>query len=461
MRTTHLDDVTSNQRRRMRPRTALLSTAFLFTALVTAVPTTAAMANTANPATTSDNPAVIAEWNAIAVSTLASDPTKKPQETFLYTGFVQAAVYDAVVGIRGRYEPYSFKGHPGRHASATAAAVAAAHKILVTYAPNATAALDASYAASLSAIPASSAKTRGIDFGTRSADHLIAMRVNDGRNGPALFTAAPAPGVWRPTPPANLAMFVPWMGSVTPLLVRSAAQFDPGPPPAMSSAQYARDFNEVKSLGASTGSARTAEQTATALFFSGNAAVQFNAAMTDLIGARHLGIVDTARMYAAVDMSMADAVISVWYTKLKYGFWRPITAINLADTDPNPDTQATPAWTPLLTTPPYPEYVSGYSGVVGAFARALTETLGTRHVDVTLISTAVPGVTRHYDALAAVGVVVDARVWLGIHFRFADTRGAAIGQRVADYALDHFLQPKDGERSARSQSGSEHGGSGD
>jgi hypothetical protein len=233
-------------------------------------------------------------------------------------------------------------------------------------------------------------------------------------------------------------MLVPWLGSVTPLVIRSPAQYDPGPPPALTSAAYAADFNEVKAFGGQGGSARTDVQTATAEFFSGNAFVQYNAALRSQVSLRHLDIVDTARLFAAVDMSMADTAVSVWYTKLKYGFWRPITGINLADTDSNNATTADPSWTPLLVTPPYPEYVSGYSGVTGAFARGLADVLGTDQLNVTLISTAVPGIARHYDSVASLcDDVISARVWLGIHFRTADARGVAIGQHVSDYILTH------------------------
>ncbi|MGZ4324479.1 MAG: vanadium-dependent haloperoxidase [Solirubrobacteraceae bacterium] len=384
---------------------------------------------------------VISDWNALAATTFTNDPTKVPQETPLYMGFVQAAVYDAVVGIDRRYEPYRFDARAPHRTSAQAAAVAAAHKVLVTYSPYAQATLDAAYAAALAQIPDGKAKTRGIAFGTLAADNLIAMRANDGRNAPVLFTQPPAPGVWRPTPPALLPMAVPWMGSVTPLLVRSGAQFgEPGPPPALTSARYTRDFDEVKALGSATSTARTPEQTNSALFLSGNAAVQFNAALRDQMTVRHPDIVDAARMFAAVDMSEADAIISVWHAKYLYGFWRPITAINLADTDGNPATTADRNWTPLLTTPPYPDYVSGYSGLTGAFTQALEEALDTRHLQLTLTSTAVPGAVRSYDSGKSLrNDVVDARVWLGIHFRTADTGGVEMGQRVADWALTHYF----------------------
>jgi hypothetical protein len=227
------------------------------------------------------------------------------------------------------------------------------------------------------------------------------------------------------------------------LLVRSGAQFgDPGPPPALTSARYTRDFNEVKKLGSANSTTRTTEQTATARFFSGNPVVQFNMALRDQMTLRHLDIVDAARMFAAVGMSWADTIISIWYAKYRYGFWRPITAINLADTDGNAATIPDPEWVPLLATPPYPEYVGGYTGAIGAFTRVLERVLGTRHLRLTFTSTAVPGVTRSYDSGRAVDrEVVDARVWLGIHFRFGDTRGLRMGHQVADWALDRYFRP--------------------
>jgi hypothetical protein len=235
-------------------------------------------------------------------------------------------------------------------------------------------------------------------------------------------------------------MAVPWLGFVTPLLVRSPTQFGPQPPPALTSARYTRDFNEVKALGSLTSTARTPAQTATALFFSGNALVQYNAGLRDQVTVRRLGIVEAARMFAAVDMSVADAIITVWQAKYDFGFWRPITAINLADTDGNPATIADPTWTPLVT-PPYPDYPSGYNAFNATVSRGLEDVFRTRHLDLTLPSTAVPEV-RHYDSGRVLRRdVVNARVWLGIHFRFADTASRDLGIAIADWVLDHYFQP--------------------
>jgi hypothetical protein len=385
---------------------------------------------------------VISQWNSIALTTLTGDTSKAPQVSIVYLAFVQAAVYDAVVGIKGRYQPYRFHAHAPRPASAAAAAAAAAHKILVTYSPYATTTLDAALATSLAAIPNGAAKTNGITFGERAAQHVINLRAHDGRDAPISFTTPPAPGVWRPTLPAFAPMAVPWLGFMRPLLVRSATQFLPPPPPALTSQRYTRDFNEVKAFGSATSTVRTPDQTAITTFFSGSPLLMLNLAMQDQAAKRHLDIVDTARMFAAVNMTINDAIVTTWRAKFVYGFWRPITAIQLADQDGNPATVADPTWMPLLPTPPYPDYSSGYNAFTASASAVLEELFGRGHLDLTLTSTAAPGVTRHYDSGPALRAdVVNARVWQGIHFRFADTAARNLGTHLADWTLDHYFQP--------------------
>jgi hypothetical protein len=408
--------------------------------IVTLIPGVGGTATAMAPA---GDPQVIADWNEIASTTMAGDPTRigHPQ-VILYMGLVQAAVYDAVVGIDRRYEPYRFHDRAPHPSSTQAAAVAAAHEMLVTYFPYATSSLDAAYANSLAQIPDGKAKTNGTAFGIRAAGNLIALRANDGRDAAIFFTRPPAPGVWRPTPLPLLSMFDPWLGFVTPLLVHSATQFEPPPPPALTSDRYTRDFKEVKAYGSATSTVRMPAQTATALFFSGNAFVQFNAALRDQAAVRNLDIVQSARMFAAIDMSAADAIITVWHAKYVYGLWRPITAVNLADTDGNPNTTADPNWVPLITTPAYPEYPSGYNAFSASVTGGLEELFHTQHLNLTLISTAVPNATRHYDSGRAERAdVLNARVWLGIHFRFADIASRNLGLQVSDWTIDHYFQP--------------------
>jgi hypothetical protein len=432
----------SRSRRRARPwAVAALATTLLATSV--------GLASGIAASATLGNPDVIGSWNLIAQSTLLGDTTKRPQEHFLYLAFLNIAMYDAVVGIHGRYQPYRTHTSAAAGASDEAAVAAAAKRILVTYSPYAADTVETAYQAALVGIP-EDAKAAGIAFGELAADNLIALRADDGRNANITFNLAPAPGVWRPTPNplgSPLPMFVPWMGSVTPLVLKSGAQFgEPGLPYSLTSKQYATEFNEVKRMGgnAATGSDRTSDQTTTALFFSGNAQVQYTGALIDQANIRDLDIVDSARLFAAVMTSIADGLIAVWHSKLLYGFWRPITAINKADTDGNPDTELNESWVPLLTTPPYPDYVSGYSGVTGAFTRSLQKTLGTGQLDITLRSTApgFTGVTRHYQHAGDLNqTVIDARIWLGIHFRSADVDGVKMGQHAANWVLDHAFQP--------------------
>ena len=261
------------------------------------------------------------------------------------------------------------------------------------------------------------------------------------------FNTPPAPGVWRPTnPPTNTPFFDPWLGQVAPLMLDSATQFRPGPPPAIPPSLYVTEFKEVRDYGVKTGSLRSAAQTQTALFFSDIPVGPIQAALRDLVTRRGLDISDSARVFAAVDMSLGDTAIAVWDAKLFYGWWRPVTAIREAETDGNPLTTGVPGWEPLIATPPYPDWPSGLSGVIGALSTALSRLNSDGRVDLSITSVAAgmagPPITRHYDDAAVFQKdVIDARVWSGIHFRTADQVGAGMGVQVANWALDHQFAP--------------------
>ncbi|MFJ3306905.1 vanadium-dependent haloperoxidase [Streptomyces sp. NPDC086549] len=418
---------------------AVTSLLLLVVAVLTGPPATAS-----SHATPSGDAAAIRDWNAIATNTISTNlgATRPSGQALIWHGFVSAAVYNAVVGIQGDYVPYKWQMRGPSTASPEAAAVTAAHRVLLTYFPASRAALDAAYADSLARIPEDSAKTQGVAFGERAAEHIIDLREGDGRYASVEFTAAPAPGVWRPTPPGHLPFIDTWLGRLRPMLLTSPAQFRPGAPPALPSARYARDVNEVKTMGANTGSSRTALQTETALFFGGNLAVQIQGALRDYTDRHHLGIAETARMFAAANMSATDAVITAWDAKLHYGRWRPITAIQLADTDGNPATVADPLWQPLLITPPHPDYISGHAAVAGAVAQTLSGILGTTRLDLNISSEAT-GTTRHYAYADQLNEdMINARVWAGIHFRSADVAGCRAGNRIGVWTLTHYFQPQ-------------------
>jgi len=392
------------------------------------------------------DPGVIPAWNATAVATIVVDAGKANAEAFYWYAIVQAAVYNAVVGITREYELYRWDVRGPRAASPEAAAAAAAHHVLLHYFPASQARLDAALATSLSGVSDGTSESLGVAYGHRAADRIIQLREGDGRYDPVTFDEPLAPGVWRPTPPAFAPFFAPWLATVRPFLLRSPSQFRPGPPPALTSAQYTADFNEVKAMGAKTGSSRTPAQTTTALFFSDIAVGPVQASLRDLVTRHGFDISQSARVFAAVDLSLADSLIASWDSKLLYGFWRPVTAIDLADTDGNPDTERDAAWEPLIPTPPYPDYPSGLTPNLGALTRVLSRLLGNGRVDLNITSVAAglpgPPLTRHYEYASTLNQdVIDARVWLGIHFRTADVAGSAIGTSVGDWALDHYFRP--------------------
>jgi hypothetical protein len=392
------------------------------------------------------DPIVIRDWDATMVATIVVDAGKANAEAFLWFGFVQAAVYNAVVGITREYELYKWEKRGPHNASPEAAAAAAAHRVLLHYFPGSQARLDAQLVASLAGVADGSAEQQGIKYGKAAADRIIELRLNDGRNAPITFDQAPAPGVWRPTPPANAPFFDPWLGQVRPLLITSPTQFRPGPPPALTSGQYTTEFAEVKATGAKLGSTRTATQTETALFFSDTGIGPFQTGLRDLTARHAMDISDTARLFAAVNMSVADAIIAAWDAKYHYGYWRPSTAIQLADTDGNPDTVEDLTWEPLIVNPPYPDYVSGLTSNVGAVSRSISRILGGGQVDLVITSTAAgqggPAVTRHYMTASEFNRdAINARVWSGIHFRTADEVGNAMATEIADWGLDHYFQP--------------------
>jgi hypothetical protein len=387
---------------------------------------------------------VINDWNATAINVIVTDAAVGAAETAPYIGFVQAAVYNAVNGITRRYALYKSNAQPGPMASPQAAAAAAAHRVLMTYyghVPAAVTRLTDAYAASIAALPNDPSTTQGIQYGRQTAERIIALRAEDGRYGPNTFDKAPAPGIWRPTTPANAPFFAKFLCETTPLMIDSPTQFRPAPPPALTSAEYATDFEEVKAFGSKEGSSRTPLQTETGLFISTVAGPPLYAGLRDLAVHREMDISDRARLFAAVSMSVADAIIACWDSKVHYGLWRPITAIQLAEEDGNPATTADPAWDSLLPNPPYPDYTSGLNSVMGAAGRALTRVLGTESINLTMTSPAT-NTTRTYElADQMFQDAVDGRVWVGLHFRFADVAAMSAGQQVADWSMDRYFKP--------------------
>jgi hypothetical protein len=345
-------------------------------------------------------------------------------------------MYNAVAAITGEYELYRWDGVAPKVAAPEAAAAAAAHRILTNYFPGTnTANLDAQLAASLANVRTPVARANGEAFGVEAANHIIALRTGDGRGGPVTSpTQGTLPGQWRPTPPAFLPFSTAWLGGVTPIALTSTTQFDPGAPPPLGSPQYVADLAEVQGIG-EVGSARSALQTATAWFFSDAGIAPMQRALQEFALRRGLDIDDSARLFAAVDTAIADGAGTIWNAKLQELQWRPVTAIREGGLT---------TWTPLVTTPPYPDWPSGLCSVVGATGMVIERLYGSVDLNITSLAPATGPQLRHYgDRTTFNADAVNARVWSGIHFRFSDVAGRDVGTNVANYVVNNYFQPTD------------------
>ncbi|MEV6490775.1 vanadium-dependent haloperoxidase [Actinoplanes sp. NPDC051633] len=378
--------------------------------------------------------AVVTQWNSIAVRTIFTENNTPIPSSGLYFGFVSLAVYDAVVAIEGRYRPYLRQPRVDRRASVEAAAATAAHDVLAHYFPGSAPALATDLAAALAAIPDGSRKTEGRQAGATAAASLIRVRADDGRNAPILFTKPPGPGVWRPTPPANAPMAVPWLGFVRPLTLRAPTQpWLRGSAP-LTSVTYRKELAEARAWGSATSTVRSEAQTATALFYNANAIMQYQVALRDAVTARGWDAVRAARAFAMLSTTTADAQIRCWRAKYDDGFWRPITAIREGAVDPDP------SWTSLAAAPPYPDYTSGHACVTGATTSTFATLFGPRTLNVTVPSLSTAP-ARHYDSAAALErEAFDARIWLGFHFRRAMEDGNYIGHYTARWVQAGWFQ---------------------
>ena len=395
--------------------------------------------------------AVIVEWNEITERTLVEN-AQPIFQSILFYGFTALAMYDAVVTIEGGFEPWTQLPRPHAHASPEVAAATAAYQVLVHYFPNSAAALTASYEASLAGVPEGVGKVHGIRVGEDAAAALIARHPENGIGAmlPPPFDEPLEAGEWRPTPPANLPMAAAWLGFMQPLVLDSPTAIPLAGPPALDSAQYAAEFAEVRDYGAAESVGdfilqRSPEQTATALFHTISPRFQHLEAIRDQITGRGLEIVDAAHALAQFDASLADVAVACWRAKYDYVFWRPVTAIALADTDNNPATDVVPGWAPLRPTPPYPDYISGHACFVGSVSGSLDNLFGPGPLERPyLMKSYVAGVPdRSYPSTDALDTeTMNARIWNGFHFRTAMTDGNALGHAVADTVANH-LHPTD------------------
>jgi hypothetical protein len=397
----------------------------------------------------------VTKWNEIAVNTINAQPplSSAPNAGAVFVAMVQGAVYGAVNAVDRHGKPYLInRSFP--KASADAAAATAAYKVLSALFPSG--ALDTAYAVSLDGIDDGASRDQGIEVGTMAADAMLA-EAHDGRAGQFGCTfVTPSAGLWQPLPSLTNPLLPAcdpssWVSNAKPFILNSPSQFRTAGPYALNSPEYAADYNEVKSLGKDDSTTRTPGETHAAAFWQTNPGVNYNALARRFVDQFGLGVSDSARLFAMLDLSAADTIINVWNDKYYYKFWRPITAIRQGDTDGNADTVRDLDWTPLfnpglpasiggvgpaLITPPYPDHPSGATGYASASMHAFASFFGSDEMNTPfyLTSSRFPGEQRPFSRFSDVtNEILQARIWAGIHFRNPDTQAANLGRQVEQY----------------------------
>jgi PAP2 superfamily len=386
---------------------------------------------------------VVTDWNSAALDAIRAGRTAPPIAS-RSLAILHVSIYDAVDDIARTHEPYLVQSAVAASASREAAASAAAHRALVDLFPASASSFDALHAAILAAIPDGPDKIAGIVWGEFVAGQILVTRANDGSNAIVPPPGGSGPGVWIPTPPAFLPYLLPQWGFVVPFAMSTSSQFRPPGPPSLDSQQYAAHYNEVKALGAAVGSTRTEEQTEIALFWADGAGTEtppghWNSIAQIIAGDRGNTLEENARLFALLNIAMADAAICAWDAKYTFHFWRPVTAINFVEPELN--------WMSLIVTPPFPDYVSGHSTFSGAAATVLPLFYATEDLPFTTGSDFLPGVYRSFSTcLDAAEEAADSRLYGGIHFRSANEDGLQAGISIGELTATRYLRRK-GNRS--------------
>ena len=404
----------------------------------------------------------VVQWNKMLL-TIVRTPGAQPATIHPTRSFaiLHAAIYDAVNAIDATHEPFLVRiQHVSPRASQEAAAAAAAHDVLLTLYPTFQAMLDAQLEQSLVRIPDGTDKTVGIDVGRAVAQATLIMRADDGSAAtPVPYVFGTAPGDYQSTPPnfPKQPAFIQWPKVETFALER-ADQFRPGPPPALTSDEYTEVFNEVKSLGIANSTTATAEQVLIGRFWNGAIQNYWNEITQTAAQARHLSTAQSARVFALLNLTLADEVIAFYDAKYTYNFWRPVTAIQAAATDGNLQTTADPNWLPRAgTTAPDPSYPGAHATISAGGAFVLNAFFGRKPIHLDVTSEVLPGVIRSFDSFTAVEKEASvSRVYAGQHFRSDEDAGEVLGLAVADFVVDTLLTRVPG-RDERERDGDRNG----
>jgi hypothetical protein len=392
-------------------------------------------------------PNVVIQWNQI-LQTLF---TPAPGVQLRSLPMLHIAMFDAINSIEDVYTPYLVHVKGSRGASAEAAAAQAARDVLTALYPSQQTTFDAALTSQLASMPPGRAR-QGRAIGRRVAKAVLEWRAGDGWptviSPDPTYVLPPFPGLWQPTPPANSFATFTFFPNVRPFAMLTSTQFLPPPPPTLTSARYARDFNEVKLLGSATSPVRTAEETLMAQVFAGvNTTVGFfhvwNIVAGTVAQQQGLSFLDTARMFVLVNVGLHDGLQTSFTSKFVYGLWRQVTAIRRADEDLNPDTAPDPAWTPLLTTPPYPTYAGNAACLSAAAARALQLTLGRDDVAFSITwprTMGLPSVTRDFTGFWQLAdQQARSRIHGGIHFQFDSDASQAACVKVPEFTAANLM----------------------
>ena len=371
-----------------------------------------------------------------------------PPMTSRNLAIASTAMYDAINAVQGASAYFAVRVDAPADASAEAAASAAAQRVLAGLYPAQATDLQAKLDASLAAIPDGPAETAGVAVGRAVADRYLLLRADDNAYRNVPYLPASTPGGWQSTPPNYEPAVASNWPLVTPFVMSSADQFRPGPPPSLTSTQYATEFNEIKAIGKSDSTTRTADQTAAARFWRGGGGTvqppgHWNKIAESVADDQNLQLADAARLFAQLNVAMADAGIAAWDAKFHYSQWRPVTAIRSADTDGNPTTAEDRNWLPLLTTPPFPDYVSGHATYSGAASAVLAARFGSSFSFVAPVIEPT-GTARPFTSFAAAAQeAANSRLWAGIHFRSSNETGLSMGQQIGALALQRFAETAD------------------
>jgi hypothetical protein len=382
---------------------------------------------------------VVTDWDEKAVSVVQTGTVPPPPTAFRAMAILHVAMFDAVNSIEPHYKPYKVRLSATPDTSKEAAAAAAAAAVLIKLFPDTAGDVQSTLTSYLATLPEGDAKSKGIKLGEEVAAKILEAREKDGASAADAYRPKTKPGVYIPTPITVGSQFP----NMTPFALVSPSQFRAKPPPSLKSAEWAKDYNEIKDLGAKNSTKRTARQTEDARFWLLVGPRAYDPLPRQIVIAKNMDLLDSARFMALFSVATVDAIIAVFDAKYKYEFWRPITAIRNGDIDGNPATARDPTWQPIDATPMHPEYPCAHCILSSSVAAVIERLLGSDEIpEVSLTSPFVPGVTHHFTNLRDyTDEVANARICAGFHYRFSTIAGREMGQKIGTYIVKSVMQP--------------------